>query len=108
MRRTPAGPRDFIRVHKHFISETVGTHASVSLDACRRLKVILSEALVSRDSLSGRPALSADSPADLSIKLLNSLLMGDEVGGPENLNRGRGVSRQAAANIRRVYIYMPA
>ena len=43
---------------------------------------MLAEALVSRDSLSGRPALSADSPADLSIKLLNSLLLGDEVGGP--------------------------
>ena len=45
-----------------------------------RLKEILAEALAGSDSTSGRPALSTDSPADMAIKLMDCLIMGEEVG----------------------------
>ena len=44
------------------------------------LKEILSEALAGSDSTSGRPPLSTDSPADMAIKLMDCLIMGEKVG----------------------------
>ena len=48
-----------------------------------RLKEALTEALKAGRSGSSKAALGSESPANMAIRLLDSLIVGDEVGGAD-------------------------
>ena len=54
-----------------------------------RLKETLAKALASSDNTAGRPALNTDSPADMAIRLMDSLILEDEVCAQGRAGQGR-------------------